>query len=289
MRVRQEHIAHPAQSYRLLRFEQAAFANPRHRHAHLELTWIEEGEGIRFVGNHVAPYAAGDLVLVGPQLPHTWLSAGEPGTQRNRATVLQVSPALLAGAGLPELAGLDRLARAAASGVSLGGAVHAAVTQGLLALDAAQGGLQRFAALIGILAVLCEHSAGFMPLASRPADANGRDSGPGGERGRRIDLVLDWIGRHYEGPLTVAMAAGRVHVSPAAFSRYFHREVGKGFVEYVNDVRCGEACILLAGSDRPVALVARDCGFETLSNFNRQFKRRHGISPGEFRRARRRG
>jgi AraC-like DNA-binding protein len=289
MRVRQEHIAHPAQSYRLLRFEQEAFSNPRHRHAHLELTWIEEGKGIRYVGNHVAPYAAGDLVLIGAQLPHTWLSAGEPGSQTNRATVLQVSPALLSGAGLPELDGLGGLAAAAARGVSISGTAHAAVTQGLLRLDAAQTGLQRFAVLIDVLSLLCEHSGGFTPLASHSAGATGMDAGADGERGRRVDRVLDWVGRHYGRPLTVTAAAAQVHVSPAAFSRYFRREVGKGFVEYVNDVRCGEACIRLAGGDDPIAAVARDCGFETLSNFNRQFRRRQACSPGEFRRARRPG
>jgi AraC-like DNA-binding protein len=289
MKVRQEKIAHPAHSYRLLRFEQEAFSNPRHRHAHLELTWIEEGKGIRFVGNHVAPYASGDLVLIGPQLPHTWLSAGEPGSQTNRATVLQVSPALLSGAGLPELAGFCGLAAAAAHGLSIEGEAYAEVTQGLLRLDEEKTGPRRFAALISVLALLCEHAGAFTPLASQPAGGEGMDGGTGAERGRRIDRVLDWIGRHYERPLTVAAASAQVHVSPAAFSRYFRREVGKGFVEYVNDVRCGEACIRLAGSTQPVAGVARDCGFETLSNFNRQFRRRQGCSPVEFRRERRLG
>ena len=82
---------------------------------------------------------------------------------------------------------------------------------------------------------------------------------------------------------SVAAIANNVQASPGAFSRYFAREVGKGFVEYVNDVRCGEACLRLRGGDKPVAEIAHDCGFESLSNFNRQFKLRTGLTPRAFR------
>lgn len=282
MRVMQEHIIHADRSFRLLRLDQHAFTNPRHRHAHLELTWIERGVGMRFVGNHVAPFACGDLVLIGPHLPHTWLSAREGQVRDCRVTVLQVAPELLFHSGVPELAGLGTLAAAAACGLRITGPAHTALTDALLRLDAASSELERFAVLVAILASLCEYRAGFTPLATGTRSGAGR----GAEQGRRIDRVLDWIDGHFDHPLTVGAAAGLVHVTPSAFSRYFRREVGKGFAAYINDVRCSEACLLLAGSDRTVAAVAQACGFDTLSNFNRQFRRRHGLSPGEYRRER---
>lgn len=282
MKVAREHIAHPFQSYRLLRLELPAFDNPRHRHAHLELTWIEQGAGTRFVGSHVAPFGSGDLVLVGPHLPHTWLSAREPAGRACRVTVLQVAPTLLFDSGVPELAALGELALRAAGGLQIAGEANRAVTQALLALDAAPTALQRFAALLGVLGLLWEHSAGFAPLAPAQEGRPVRSEG-----GRRIDRVLDWIGTHAGEDLSVDAAAALVHVTPAAFSRFFRREVGKGFADYVNDVRCSEACVLLAGSDLGVATVAQTCGFGALSNFNRQFRRRYGMSPGDFRRTRR--
>ena len=141
MRVEQEHISHPAQSFRLLRVTQTAFTNPRHRHAHLELTWIEQGMGMRFVGNHVAPFDSGDLVLVGPHLPHTWLSAREQFGQPHAATVLQVAPELLFNSAVPELAALGGFARAASHGFQVTGAAHAAVTSALRHLEAARSDL----------------------------------------------------------------------------------------------------------------------------------------------------
>lgn len=285
MRVRQENISHPTQSFRLLRFTQPAFTNPRHRHGHLELTWIEQGMGMRFVGNDVAPFSCGDLVLVGPHLPHTWLSAREHVGQVHKATVLQVAPELLFHSGVPELAALDRLVERAAYGLQIAGAAHAAVTAALLELDAARSDLSRFAALLKVLGLLSEHLAGFTHLV-RTGAARGARAG-NDEQARRIDHVLDWIDRHFRQALTVNAAAALVHVSGSAFSRFFRREVGKSFTEYVNDVRCSEACILLSRSERPIAAVAQACGFETLSNFNVQFRRRHGMNPGAFRRERR--
>lgn len=281
MRVKQEHIAHPSQSFRLLHLTQPAFTNPRHRHAHLELTWIEQGAGMRFVGNHVAPFDAGDLVLVGPHVPHTWLSARESAGRPHVVTVLQIAPELLFASGVPELAALGELARRAACGLQVTGAAHAAATGMLGQLKAARSDLQRLGALIGLLGVLCEHDARLLPLASAAAWKGGD------QLERRVDRVVDWIDRNFDQALTVEAAAGMVHVTASAFSRFFRRETGKSFTEYINDVRCSEACVLLAGSERPVAVVAQCCGFDTLSNFNRQFLRRYGMSPGAFRRNRR--
>jgi AraC-like DNA-binding protein len=78
-------------------------------------------------------------------------------------------------------------------------------------------------------------------------------------------------------------AARLAHISPDAFSRYFSREVGKSFTAYINDMRCSETCLLLRATDKPVAVIASKCGFETLSHFNRQFRQRFDMSPREFR------
>ena len=79
-------------------------------------------------------------------------------------------------------------------------------------------------------------------------------------------------------------AARVAHVSPAAFSRFFSRETGKTWTAYVNDVRCSEAAVRLRQGRRPVAEVAQDCGYRTLSHFNREFRARFGAAPSDYRR-----
>lgn len=280
MRVKIERIIHPERSLRLLRFQQPAFGNELHRHAHLELTWIERGEGQRFVGNHVGPFSAGDMVLIAPHVPHTWLAAPRADGSPHVATVLQLSAELFDSQGIREFTVLDDLLRMARRGLQIRGPAHALAAQALLDIDAASSGLRRLALVLGLFDQLLAHAAHCVPLAVS------EEPGAGGDGERRIDRVVDWIGRQFREPLTAQQGAQLAHVSPGAFSRFFRREVGKGFADFVNDVRCSEACLMLARSERPVAEVAQACGFGTLSNFNRQFLRRHGVSPRTFRKGR---
>jgi AraC-like DNA-binding protein len=282
MRVAQESISHADQSLRLLRFEVDARRGERHRHRHIELTWIEKGDGLRLVGDSAMPFESGDLVLLGSNVPHAWLTA-----RRSTATVVQFAPELLSNAALPELARAAPLAERAGLGLRVTGACHAEVTAVLARMPAANA-VARLAGLVAMIGLLLEHQRALTPLASSPmrkAGAHGADSPTPLKRseGRRIDAVIDWIHHSIARELTVDEAAQRAHVTPAAFSRYFRREVGKTFTRYLNDVRCSEACIRLRRTDKPVAVVAHECGFATMSHFNRQFRQRVGVAPREYR------
>jgi AraC-like DNA-binding protein len=280
MRVARERVTHPDQSFRFLRFETTGFHGAPHRHHHLELTWIEAGEGLRFVGDSAAPFEAGDLVLIGSDTPHCWVSSRRRAT--STATVVQFAPELLSHASLPELARLAPLAARASLGLSIDGACRARVIEVLGTMRDA-GGLGRLAGLLQILELLAAHQRSLVPIArsSMRSDA-GR---PGEDRDdRRIDRVLGWIHRQMAREITVAEAARVAGVTPGAFSRFFRHEVGKTFTQYINDVRCSEAGLLLRRTDKAVTIVAQECGFATMSHFNRQFRIRHGVTPREFRR-----
>ena len=278
MRIAQEHVTHPDRAFRLLRFELDAFRTQRHRHAELELTWIEAGTGVRFVGDSAAPFEAGDLVLLGPDVPHAWVSS-HTGTGRAAATVLQFPLALLAQPGLPELQALRPLAERARLGLRITGAGHDGITQVLQSMPGADA-LGRLAGMVQVLQCLAAHPQDLQAIASSAMVAVGDT--PAG-RTRRIDRVTDWVHRHLAGELRVQDAARVAHVSPAAFSRFFRRETGKTWSAYVNDVRCSEACVALRQSDKPVAHVALDCGYRTLSHFNRAFRARLGVTPSAYR------
>ena len=142
--------------------------------------------------------------------------------------------------------------------------------------------IARLAGWVEILGLLHRHERDFRTLASsalRGSPCQRKNRRRHGESTRR------WTGftGTWSRELTVEDAARIAHVTPAAFSRYFRREVGKTFTRYVNDVRCSEACLMLRLTGRPVAAVARECGYTTLSHFNRQFRLRHGMTPREFR------
>ena len=108
-------------------------------------------------------------------------------------------------------------------------------------------------------------------------------TGVGAASHKRVEQLLDWIRRHLHREIRAEDAARILHVTPAAFSRAFKRLVGKPFTLYVNDLRVAEACLALGRSDRPIAQIATQCGFGTLSNFNQQFRRRLDMTPRTYR------
>ena len=87
----------------------------------------------------------------------------------------------------------------------------------------------------------------------------------------------------YDRPITLDEAAALAHLSRAAFSRFFHRTMGRTFTDYLNEVRVDAACRLLVETDLPVTAVAARCGFRNLSWFNRRFLRRKGVQPLRYR------
>lgn len=270
--MHQEHVVYPDQSFSFLRYETERFDRPRHRHHELELTWIECGAGLRFLGDSVAPFSPHDLVLVGSDVPHTWLSPDRSVAPRGVATVVQFPLRLLNAVPLPELRHAAPIAEQANRGLQIDGACRAAVTSILQSMRDADA-LSRLSGLLRILALLREHDADLMPIASSALTAGSA------QVLRRIDQVTDWIYRNLHSDLRVAEAARIAHVTPAAFSRFFRRETGKTFSCYLNDVRCGEAFLKLQHSCKPVARIAYECGFGNMAHFNRQFRRRFGFSP----------
>ncbi len=104
------------------------------------------------------------------------------------------------------------------------------------------------------------------------------------ERGnKRMTDVYTFIRENFNRPITLEEISKVANMSPFAFSRYFKKNSGAGFVEYVNQVRTNKACYLLRETEYQVHDIAIDCGFASISNFNKQFRKSIGISPRDYR------
>jgi AraC-like DNA-binding protein len=275
LKVHLEQVSHHEQSFRVLQLALPAFRGAWHRHPQVELTWIESGQGLRFIGDDVAPFADGDLVLLGPNLPHVWLSPPEQEGRPHRTTVLQFRADLFAVTSVPEWLPVQALLARAASGLTITGPCKAQVVERLRRMPG-ESDLVRLSLLLEVLGILTQNPQCLNAIASRlSAGAFATDS--------RIETLIPWIQNELHRPLGITEAAKRVHISPAAFSRFFRNNMGKAFTVYVNDMRCAEACMQLQTTKKSVAQIAEACGFQTLSHFNRQFRLRHGLTPRAFR------
>jgi AraC-like DNA-binding protein len=249
-----------------------------HFHREYELTLITSGAGRRFVGDSIEEYTAGDLVLTGPDLPHTYASR-EEGTPPE-AVVVQfrrdfLGPGLLAG---PDLAPIGALLDRASAGLCFPAPRPAAIDTTLRGLPG-QPGPERTIDLLRVLLRLAR-SDNIRPLASpgyRPALNHAtRD---------RLDDVCRYLQAHYSEPVSLREVSRVAHLSPAACSRFIRRTIGRTLTEYLNELRIGAACQLLAETDRQVAEVAITCGYPNLANFNRQFRKLKATTPTAYRAA----
>ena len=102
--------------------------------------------------------------------------------------------------------------------------------------------------------------------------------------GMRLGAVLDHIELHHAEELSLAELAGLMGTSPSYFSRLFRSEVGIPLFEHINRTRIRKACVLLRQPELSVTRIAFDVGYNSISFFNRYFRRVMNVSPREYRR-----
>jgi len=259
-----------------------------HYHAGYELNLVIAGSGQRFVGDDVGDYGKGDLVLLGPYLPHCWqASSGDFSSQRkskrgsskkDRTLVIQFQEAFLGTAiqVCPELKAIETLLRETRCGMQILGNYRTDVARRMEKLVAMTDKAQLYELLkiLDLVSQCPEHQI----LASEEYSIAKDILEP-----QRLRDILNEIRDNFRKPLQQRVLARNAGLTPAAYSRFFHSATGVKFIEYVNDLRVGHACRMLIETDMPVTDVCFDSGFTSLSNFNRAFRKRRQMSPSEFR------
>jgi len=267
-------------SFALREFHLPAFSSPWHFHPEYELTFIVQGRGRRFIGDHIARFGPGELVLLGANLPHFWHS--DPATTDSfteaHSVVIQFDPDCFGEKylGQPELAEVKNLLHRAQRGIQFSGPVCESVGA-LMQRMLGTSGLER---LIGFLTVLLRlEGATGSELTSRGFAPSLDD-----RAARRVNQIYQWVFARFAGPLDHDHIARRVGMSRSALCHYFKRVTGRTLTDFINEIRIGHARKLLIETDQTVSEIAYASGFESLSNFNRHFLDLTGVSPTEFRR-----
>jgi AraC-like DNA-binding protein len=139
-------------------------------------------------------------------------------------------------------------------------------------------GLKRLIALLEILELLAETPD--YRLISVPGI-----TGHNAFESERLDAIFQYILQHFDQPIRLEEVASRVHMTRSSLCRFFRDHTKKSFSDFLIDVRLGHASTLLVESTDSVTQVAFKCGYNNLSNFNRQFKRKFGLTPRQYREA----
>ena len=252
-----------------------------HDHPELELTWIVRGNGLRYVADVVDEFSVGDLVLLGPGVPHSWSSEPQPGYPVE--SIVAQFPLDAFGLGwreVTELKPLMALYERAALGLQIHGKTASFIRGELKLLIGMPPGPLRVARLLMALATIAAAPANeVVPLARLPG-------GPMPTT-RKADPWAHLVRQLHDAATTpVAMAglAARMGLSPPSFARAFRRRFGVTCTVYLTRIRLARVCRELLDPQNSVATVAFTAGFGNLANFNRRFKAVYGITPSVWRR-----
>jgi len=245
-----------------------------HYHPEYELVYVEAFTGIRHVGQHISSFMESDLILIGPNVPHLNFDYGI--RTEYRQIVVQLKERFLgdAFAETPEFSNINRLFEKAYLGLSFGEATKKIVAEKLRQMQS----LPHFEQLLNLLEV-------FQILATS------EEITVLNEQDTSIKLFLDdkirmgsvykYIHANYDNNPDVNAVAASVHLTTAAFCRYFKKQTKMTFTDFVNQYRVTQAKTLLL-KNVSVSEACFDVGFESLSYFTKLFKKLTGENPSAF-------
>ena len=245
-----------------------------HYHPEYEIVYIEGANGTRHVGEHISRYEGSDLVFIGPNIPHLNFDYGVKSDYQK--VVVQLKQNFLGEPfwQAPECKAVVDLFERARAGVSFHGQTKQVVGEQLKELV----DLPPFDRLLRLLRI-------FQQLATSPESTSLHGEAITGAYNfteqLRLKRVNQHIAEHYARHIEIAEVANVANLTKAAFCRYFKRITQLTFTRYLNQYRVNQARKLLL-LDHTVSEAGFACGFDSLSYFNKTFRRVTGENPLQF-------
>jgi AraC-like DNA-binding protein len=261
------------------------FHSEYHFHPEYELKYVIESKGKRFVGDTIENFQEGDLILLGPNIPHYWKSDDihdQSDQMQAKAVVVLFSDDFLGKNffDIQEMIPIQELLKKSQAGLVFPDAINSQIP-GLLEEVTKAKGPMRIILMLEILADLAksesrqllteEYSSGTPFL-----DANSPSF-------VRLQKVHHYVIKNFHYPLQIEDIAQIANMTPHAFCKYFKKSTKKTFMTFLNELRVCHARKLLIENRIPISQICVESGFNNISNFNRQFKTGTTMTPSDFR------
>jgi len=253
-----------------------------HYHQEFELSFITEGSGKRIVGDSVESFHPGDLIFIGPRIPHVWISGEMARTQHSGRTLESVYLLFnqvilpLGLTSLPEFKHVKRAIQLSERGMLIKGDTLNQVSNIMLQLPY-QGRMKRLMLFYEILHIIGT-SESFTLLASEGYVKSKFETS-----NTRVNNIHEFLMNNYREEINLEEIAELVHLAPASVCRFFKSATGQTLFNYLNKIKVDYACNLLMNTDLNIVDISFDCGFNNLSHFNKQFRKFMGKTPTQFR------
>jgi AraC-like DNA-binding protein len=274
-----EHLPlQPEESFVVKDFDYPFYPTPWHFHPEYVIVLVKESSGKRFIGDSIHDFEPSDLAFISPNLPHLYRNdliyyEGENSALRARSIVVHFLESSF-GQGflsLPETRPLQSLFSKSRLGLNVIGDTREAAIEKLQALCTLTG-FSRWLKLVELLHLLAGSTELETISRTHIVGKNEMES-------ERMNKVFEFVMKNFDREITIAEISSHVNLAANSFSRYFSQRTRKSFISFVNEVRLTHATKLLQENVLSVAEICYSCGFNNLSNFNRQFKNVYQVSP----------
>jgi len=252
-----------------------------HSHPEYELVLILKGKGKRMVGDHIDRFKEEDLVLVGSNLPHEWLCDSEfydnPDRFQGEAIVYQFSIDFLGNEFFEifENRHLKLLLENSSRGIKFEGKSKRQIMS-IMTQSLKRDEIDQVYSLFSIFRILAKTTE--FNLLATPGFM-GTFHNQGSEAMRK---ALEYIFTNFHKKITVKEMLKITNTANSSFCRSFRKCYRVTFKEFLTNARIGYSCVLLKDNTLSISQIAYSCGFENISNFNRQFKKIKGLTPSQF-------
>ncbi len=253
-----------------------------HSHQEYQLFLVLEGMGTRFIGNSVKSFDKGDLTFLGPNIPHLWRTEDSffenPAGKFSQGLVIYFNENSWAPLiNKDEFSQIKTLLEKGRYGMDIHGQCAEDVSvlmHELLHLHGSESIIQFFK-ILDLLSTTKDYQLLHDDIVDNPMKE---------VESNRINTVYNYVARHFKNKVSLEEVSALLNMTPTSFSRYFSMKTSKSFSYFLTELRIRNACKLLSTDEaKSIAQICYESGFNTLSNFNKQFKTFIGMTPKEYR------
>lgn len=261
-------------------YDYKCFTYPWHFHSQYELMYVDKGDGYCMVGDNMLNYEEHNLFFLGSNLPH-WMQNppiyDEDNPLRVKGIIIQFEKDFMqySFANYVQFAKIRELLNLSQRGLHFNLKNHEEVIKIIKHIPEAEGPKQIILLLELLLAL---SNTPDMEIGASP----NFESTLAGFKDNKMEKVIAYLNKHYTQVITLDEISSLAAMNPTAFCRFFKGKTGKTFKEYIIDMRIGYACKLLAVDRLNMSQICFQCGFDSISHFNRCFKKSTGCSPSAF-------
>ena len=261
-------------------YEYVHFTYPWHFHSQYEIVYVSESSGHCFAGDCIDVFTDNYLVLFGSNFPH-YLRSDEQylqnGIQKKvKGTVIQFEKDFMAHSinNYPHFIQVKKLLEDSHRGICFSPQSSIKIGEMIERIPSLDG----FTQITDFLLVLHEMSIAEKHFMATPSFLDKLPK----FGNTKIEKIIAFVNGNYTRNIDLNEISSLAAMNTSAFCRFFKENTGKTFVQYVTDMRIGHACKLLSLEKMNITQICLECGFESISHFNRTFKKITNRTPSQY-------